>query len=117
MTETQFRHGKKRFYDAVKFPRGFAKSGDFTLLEEDILVTYGETMLALERGDISPENAEEKHFTKVIVNPSKAKSKLEHTWLKYVRLARGRRGAIVKCGVWRSCSSLLMSLHFFHSID
>ena len=26
-------------------------------------------------------------------------------------------GAIVKCGVWRSCSSLLMSLHFFHSID
>ena len=25
--------------------------------------------------------------------------------------------AIVKCGVWRSCSSLLMSLHFFHSID
>ncbi|SEG03196.1 DUF413 domain-containing protein [Vibrio hangzhouensis] len=91
MTETQFRHGKKRFYDAAKFPRGFAKSGDFTLLEEDILVTYGETMLALERGDITPENAEEKHFTKVITNPSKAKSKLEHTWLKYVRLARGRR--------------------------
>ena len=30
---------------------------------------------------------------------------------------RGARGAIVKCGVWRSCSSLLMSLHFFHSID
>lgn len=27
------------------------------------------------------------------------------------------QGAIVKCGVWRSCSSLLMSLHFFHSID
>ena len=25
--------------------------------------------------------------------------------------------AIVKCGVWRSCSSLLMSLHFFHSIN
>lgn len=25
--------------------------------------------------------------------------------------------AIVKCGVRRSCSSLLMSLHFFHSID
>ena len=25
--------------------------------------------------------------------------------------------AIVKCGVWRSCSSLLTSLHFFHSID
>ncbi len=28
-----------------------------------------------------------------------------------------RHRAIVKCGVWRSCSSLLMSLHFFHSIN
>ena len=27
------------------------------------------------------------------------------------------KGAIVKCGVWRSCSGLLMSLHFFHPID
>lgn len=91
MTDTQFRHGKKRFYDAAKFPRGFAKSGDFTLLEEDILVTFGETMLALELSAISPENVDEKHFLKVIDNPSKAKTKLEHTWLKYVRLARGRK--------------------------
>ena len=29
----------------------------------------------------------------------------------------GQQRAIVKCGVWRSRSSLLMSLHFFHSID
>ncbi|CAH0529595.1 DUF413 domain-containing protein [Vibrio hippocampi] len=91
MTETLFRHGKKRFYDANKFPRGFAKSGDFTLVEENILTTFGETMLALECGQIAPENAEEKHFTKVLLNPSKAKSKLEHTWLKYIRLARGRK--------------------------
>ena len=32
---------------------------------------------------------------------------------------RGRQpnGAIIKCGVWSSCSSLLMSLHCLHSID
>jgi uncharacterized protein YifE (UPF0438 family) len=91
MTEIQFRHGKKRFFDIVKFPRGFAKSGDFTLLEEEILITYGETMLALESGDIVAENADEKHFVKVLKHPGKAKTKLEHVWLKYIRLARGRK--------------------------
>ncbi|MEZ8385792.1 DUF413 domain-containing protein, partial [Vibrio splendidus] len=50
MSETEFRHGKKRFYDTIKFPRGFAKSGDFTLSEEEILTLFGDTMLALETG-------------------------------------------------------------------
>ncbi len=91
MSETEFRHGKKRFYDNVKFPRGFAKSGDFTLAEEELLTLYGDTMQGLETGDLQPENAEEKHFTKVLENPGKAKSKLERTWLKYIQLARGRK--------------------------
>ncbi|MGF1694802.1 DUF413 domain-containing protein [Vibrio lamellibrachiae] len=91
MFDTQFRHGKKRYYDMVKFPHGFAKSGDFTLLESEILMTFGETMLALEIGDITPDNSEEKHFLKVIKHPMKAKTKLEHTWVKYTHLARGRK--------------------------
>ncbi|KLN64953.1 MULTISPECIES: DUF413 domain-containing protein [Vibrio] len=91
MSDTQFRHGKKRFYDNAKFPRGFAKSGDFTIGEEDILTLYGDTMLGLESGALQPENAEEKHFVKVLINPGKAKSKLERVWLKYVQLARGRK--------------------------
>ena len=44
MSDTLFRHGKKRFFDNEKFPRGFAKSGDFTLAEEEILTLYGDTM-------------------------------------------------------------------------
>jgi len=91
MSDTQFRHGKKRFYDNTKFPRGFAKSGDFTLSEEDLLILYGDTMLGLESGDLQPENSEEKHFVKVLLHPGKAKSKLERVWLKYVQLARGRK--------------------------
>ena len=91
MFETQLRHGKTRFYDMVKFPRGFAKSGDFTLLESEILLTFGETMLALESGIIAPENSDEKHFVKVMKHPAKAKTKLEYVWLKYTQLSRGRR--------------------------
>lgn len=91
MSDIQFRLGKKRFYDNTKFPRGFAKSGDFTLAEEEILTFYGETMLGLENGQLDPENSEEKHFIKVLDNPGKAKTKLERTWLKYAQLARGRK--------------------------
>lgn len=91
MSETEFRHGKKRFYDNTKFPRGFAKSGDFTLAEEEILTIYGDTMLALERGELTPENGEERHFIRVLAHPHKAKSKLDRVWLKYTQLARGRK--------------------------
>ncbi|WP_428775034.1 DUF413 domain-containing protein [Vibrio sp.] len=91
MSDIEFRPGKKRFYDNTKFPRGFAKSGDFTLAEEELLISYGDTMLALETGELDPENSEEKHFVKVIEHPGKAKTKLERTWLKYTQLARGRK--------------------------
>lgn len=91
MSEIAFRYGKKRFYDNVKFPRGFAKSGEFTLAEEELLTLYGDTMSALESGELSPENADEKHFIKVLSQPTKAKSKLERVWLKYIQLAKGRK--------------------------
>ncbi|WP_162047736.1 DUF413 domain-containing protein [Vibrio taketomensis] len=91
MSDTEFRQGKKRFYDNTKFPRGFAKSGNFTIAEEEILTVYGDTMLGLETGELTPQSAEEKHFVKVIENPENAKSKLERVWLKYVQLARGRK--------------------------
>lgn len=72
MSETVFRQGKKRFFDTKKFPRGFAKSGDFTLGEEDILTLYGDTMVGLETGLLQPENAEEQHFLEVLDNPDLA---------------------------------------------
>ncbi|EGR2795354.1 hypothetical protein BOO29_07860 [Vibrio navarrensis] len=91
MSDTTIRHGKKRFYDNAKFPRGFAKSGDFTLAEEEILTLYGDTLQALETGELTPENEAEEHFLTLLDNPENANSKVERTWLKYVRLARGRK--------------------------
>ncbi|RKF20195.1 DUF413 domain-containing protein [Alginatibacterium sediminis] len=88
---SEFRSGSKRFYDDRKFPKGFSKSGCFTLNEAELLSLYGDTMLSLENGSLSPENADEKHFLKVLKNPSKASSAIEHLWLKYTKLARGRR--------------------------
>lgn len=91
MSQLEFRLGKKRFFDPKKFPRGFAKSGDFTIAEEDLLSRYGDTMMNLESGVLQPENSEETHFIQVIQNQNEAESKLERVWLKYVKLARGRK--------------------------
>lgn len=89
MSTSSFRVGTKRFIDREKFPHGFDRAGDFTVPEADLLTQYGDTMRALEAGELEPENSEEKHFIKVINNPKKANSKLERVWLKYIQLARG----------------------------
>ncbi|MBY6195699.1 DUF413 domain-containing protein [Vibrio hangzhouensis] len=91
MSNVDFRPGKKPFYDNKRFRRGFAKSGDFTLAEEDILIRFGDTMTALETGMIAPESESERHFLQVLADESHAESKLEKTWVKYIHLARDRK--------------------------
>lgn len=91
MIDSDIRIGERRFFDNVAFPRGFGKCGNFTISEDEILTTFGQTLIALELGEILPVNAEERHFIKVLHNPGKAKSKIERTWLKYLQLARGRK--------------------------
>ena len=88
---TEFRFGKKRFYDDQRFKRGFNKSGEFTLLESELLSLYGDTMQALNSGEIMPENAEEQHFLLVCSQQLEPESKLEKVWMKYKRLTQSRR--------------------------
>ncbi len=91
MIDTKIRVGEKRYFDNKAFPRGFGKSGNFTLVEDDVLSSYGQTLIQLESGELLPINAEEKHFLKVLKNPGKARSRIEQIWLKYLLLSRGRR--------------------------
>lgn len=91
MSNVDFRLGKKPFYDNKRFRRGFAKSGDFTIAEEDILIRFGDTMNLLEGGELAPESEEERHFLQVVADEKQAESKLEKTWIKYIHLARDRK--------------------------
>lgn len=91
MISTSIRQGVSKFYDNLKFPRGFAKSGDFTLAEEEILTFYGKTLLGLETGELEANNEEEKRLIKVSHMEIEPESKIEKTWLKYIKLARGRK--------------------------
>ncbi|WP_432455574.1 DUF413 domain-containing protein [Agarivorans sp. QJM3NY_29] len=88
---TEFRFGKKRFYDDQKFKRGFSKSGNFTLLEAELLSLYGETMKAINSGELLPESNQEQRFLLVCSQQLEASTKLEKVWLKYKTLTNARR--------------------------
>ncbi|QFU23997.1 DUF413 domain-containing protein [Shewanella eurypsychrophilus] len=91
MSEESFRFGQKSFTDDINFSRGFRKSGDFTLLEAEVLSLYGETMLSLEAGILEPLTLEENNFVRMLKQPQKAKTKLELVWIKYIKLTREPR--------------------------
>ncbi len=91
MTEFDVRVGTKPFYDNNKFKRGFAKSGDFTIAEENILIRYGDTLRQLTDGSLLPESDQENQLIRVLSGDAEAESKLEKTWQKYQKLAFGRR--------------------------
>ncbi|MBD1391331.1 DUF413 domain-containing protein [Neiella sp. HB171785] len=98
------RHGHKAYYDFVKFPRGFNKTGDFTLKEADLLTHFGHTLVALEQRQLQPLNSEELHFVDVVSGLTEPQTLLEKAWLKYIKLSRCHRAFHGLCGSKRSLS-------------
>ncbi|NDV90642.1 hypothetical protein GTH32_05450 [Alteromonas sp. 345S023] len=91
MKNIAIRASSKPFIDRQKFPYGFKKSGDFSISEAELLSAYGRTLLALEKGELSPESEEEQHFVAFISGRVEAASPVERAWAKYVKLARGKK--------------------------
>ncbi|WP_034475037.1 DUF413 domain-containing protein [Aestuariibacter salexigens] len=102
---TTIRQGKRPFVDRIKFPRGFNRTGDFSITEAQLLTRYGDTLLGLESGALTPENEEEQHFIDSLHAPELAASKLEKVWQRYVRLARGRKEFHTLNGAKRASSA------------
>ncbi|WP_101757864.1 DUF413 domain-containing protein [Oceanicoccus sp. KOV_DT_Chl] len=71
------------FYNDAKFPRGFKKSGEFTIGESDLLHKYGQAMQALHNGSRKPVTDDEKNFVAACKGSKEAESPLEKVWLKY----------------------------------
>ncbi|MFA7554349.1 MAG: DUF413 domain-containing protein [Spongiibacteraceae bacterium] len=71
------------YYDDVNFPKGFSKSGEFTISESDLLHKYGSSLMALEKGTATASTDEELQFVAVCQGQREAESKLERLWLKY----------------------------------
>lgn len=73
----------RRFYDDKNYPRGFNRSGDFTLAEGRILETHGIALQELMNGTKAPINDEEKQFILVCEGKADATTPVEKAWKKY----------------------------------
>ena len=88
MNNTNVRKSDRTYFDDVYFPRGFNRSGEFTVTESMILNDYGHTMSGLSKGDLTPLNAEEEHFIQAVRGEVEAITQLEKAWLKYQSLTK-----------------------------
>lgn len=93
-----------KYFDNKHFPRGFSRSGEFTIKEAQILEAYGRTMQGLMEQTISPEDEEEKLFLQALANEDDKSSVYANCWRKYMKKTQPRRSYTL-CGTNKSSSS------------
>lgn len=57
---------QRQFYDDQNFPRGFGRSGNFTLLEANILEQHGVVLKGLYNKILEPQNEIQAQFLAVV---------------------------------------------------
>ena len=82
---------KRRFFYDRNFPKGFTRSGRFTLAEGNPLEKHGASMQELEDGIRQPVNEEEQRFLQVCKGEAEAASVYEKTWMKYKQRIQEKR--------------------------
>ncbi|EKE69496.1 DUF413 domain-containing protein [Gallaecimonas xiamenensis] len=92
----------KRFFDQKHFPHGFARSGDFTRSEANLLEAHGQSLQALASGLLSPATAEEHQFLETCQGTRQPASALEKVWAKYQRILDNRKRVLTLCDDWAS---------------
>ncbi|RUO76839.1 DUF413 domain-containing protein [Pseudidiomarina taiwanensis] len=86
---------RKPFNDFKNYPYGFARSGDFSIRESDLLLKHGSLALALMNSEIEPESAEEQSLLAVALGQKAAETPLEKAWSKYLaRINRPKVGSM-----------------------
>ncbi|CCQ10180.1 FIG00951646: hypothetical protein [Pseudoalteromonas luteoviolacea B = ATCC 29581] len=80
----------KQFYDDANFPRGFARSGNFTIVEADILANHGAVLKGLYSKTLEPQNSFHTQFVHVMENGLEPTNAFERTWIKYLKLTTNK---------------------------
>lgn len=73
----------RSFYDDKNYPRGMARSGDFTLKESQLLIQYGVALMDLSTGKRTPVTDLEQHFVDVCNDKANVENDIEKAWIKY----------------------------------
>ncbi|WP_115720103.1 MaoP family protein [Gallaecimonas mangrovi] len=87
----------KKFFDDLNFPRGFQRSGDFTITEANLLTSRGMVMHELASGQREPMNSDEQRFISVCRGEVPATSLEEKVWMKYLNRITQRRHVYTIC--------------------
>lgn len=86
MINIELRTGEKTFFDDLHFPRGFNRSGEFTINESKLLNDYGHTMKRLAEGVLEPINEAEKRFIRCVSGEQEPTTLAEKTWCRYKQI-------------------------------
>lgn len=73
----------RRFFDDKNYPRGFARHGDYTIKEAQVLEQFGQAFKSLDLGEREPVTEEEKSFVAFCRGEHPAETFLEKVWGKY----------------------------------
>ncbi|MFT5758335.1 MAG: hypothetical protein ACI9LM_003074 [Alteromonadaceae bacterium] len=79
---------EKEFYDDGHFPRGFQKSGEFSVVEAEVLISVGQRLFMLEKSFYKPENQVEEQFVKMCKSNIAGQTTVELLWQKYKTLTK-----------------------------
>jgi len=83
-----------KFYDDVNYPRGFSRSGDFSIKEAELLENSGYIIKKLVNKEMSPENEEQEHFLQVIAGNAEPLYLTERVYLKYLNLLEKKKSFV-----------------------
>ncbi|MEJ2766409.1 DUF413 domain-containing protein [Photobacterium sp. MCCC 1A19761] len=94
-----------KFYDDKNFPRGFNRSGVFTISEATLLENYGRTMAGLASGAMAPISDSESQFLAEIRGETEANSNFAKCWLKYVYKTTNKVKSYTLCASQRKSAN------------
>ncbi|KPH56866.1 hypothetical protein AMS58_19550 [Pseudoalteromonas porphyrae] len=81
---------QRQFYDDYNFPRGFSRSGNFTLLEASILEQHGVVLQGLYNKTLEPQNEIQEQFISVTAGSQEPTNPIERAWIKYLKLTTSK---------------------------
>ncbi|AMG29076.1 DUF413 domain-containing protein [Grimontia hollisae] len=95
----------QKFFDDKHFPKGFARSGYFTIKEAQLLESCGRTMKALFDGTMVPQDEEQQKFVDEVKGRRAAESSYALCWLKYLKEINHKHVVYNLCSTSRSSAS------------
>jgi len=84
------------FYDDFHFPRGFARSGYFSIKQAEIIGQYGRRLSALWKGEAIAETEDELSFVAFCRGEKEASNDFESAWRAYLAAIKQLNTSLVR---------------------